>query len=306
MQAIAHSDRSGPPAVVGPAVPVRPTPSGASFRDVRQYLDLLDHVLTTGVDKSDRTGTGTRSVFGYQMRFDLADGFPVVTTKRLHLRSIIGELLWFLRGETNVRWLHERGISIWDEWADENGDLGPVYGHQWRSWPTPDGRQVDQIAGVIESIRTTPDSRRHIVSAWNVADVDRMALPPCHTMFQFYVRPAPTSAGPGAPALLDCQLYQRSADIFLGVPFNIASYALLTMMVAQLTGLEPGQFVHTLGDAHLYSNHHDQARLQLTREPFPLPRMRIAPKGAIDDFDLADFELVGYEAHPSIKAPIAV
>jgi thymidylate synthase len=269
---------------------------------VRQYLDLLDHVMTQGVDKSDRTGTGTRSVFGYQMRFDLGEGFPVVTTKRLHLRSIIGELLWFLRGDTNVRWLQERGISIWDEWADELGDLGPVYGHQWRSWPTPDGREVDQVARVIEAIRTNPDSRRHIVSAWNVADVDDMALPPCHTMFQFYVRPA----GDGGPAFLDCQLYQRSADVFLGVPFNIASYALLTMMVAQLTDLRPGHFVHTLGDAHLYSNHVEQARLQLSREPFPLPTMRITPRAAIDDYDLEDFELVGYESHPSIKAPIAV
>ncbi len=271
---------------------------------MRAYLDLLDHVLTTGVDKSDRTGTGTRSVFGHQMRFDLAEGFPVVTTKRLHLKSIIGELLWFLRGDTNVGWLRERGITIWDEWADDNGDLGPVYGHQWRSWPTPDGGHVDQIARVIESIRTNPDSRRHIVSAWNVAEVDQMALPPCHTMFQFYVRPNRTD--PAAVSFLDCQLYQRSADIFLGVPFNIASYALLTMMVAQLTDLVPGHFVHTLGDAHLYSNHVEQAHLQLTREPFALPTMRIAPKHAIDDFDLADFELVGYEAHPSIKAPIAV
>jgi thymidylate synthase len=269
---------------------------------VRQYLDLLDHVMTQGVDKSDRTGTGTRSVFGYQMRFDLGEGFPVVTTKRLHLRSIIGELLWFLRGDTNVRWLQERGISIWDEWADELGDLGPVYGHQWRSWPTPDGREVDQVARVIEAIRTNPDSRRHIVSAWNVADVDDMALPPCHTLCQFSVRPA----GDGGPAFLDCQLYQRSADVFLGVPFNIASYALLTMMVAQLTDLRPGHFVHTLGDAHLYSNHVEQARLQLSREPFPLPTMRITPRAAIDDYDLEDFELVGYESHPSIKAPIAV
>jgi thymidylate synthase len=269
---------------------------------VRQYLDLLDHVMTTGVDKSDRTGTGTRSVFGYQMRFDLTDGFPVVTTKRLHLRSIIGELLWFLRGDTNVRWLQERGISIWDEWADDLGDLGPVYGHQWRSWPTPDGREVDQIAKVIDAIRTNPDSRRHVVSAWNVADVDDMALPPCHTMFQFYVRPAPD----GGVAFLDCQLYQRSADIFLGVPFNIASYALLTMMVAQLTDLRPGHFVHTLGDAHLYSNHLEQAALQLTRAPYPLPTMQITPRAGIDDYDLDDFELVGYQFHPSIKAPIAV
>lgn len=278
---------------------------------MRQYLDLLDHVLTTGVDKPDRTGTGTRSVFGYQMRFDLTGGFPVLTTKKLHLRSIIGELLWFLRGDTNVRWLQERGITIWDEWADANGDLGPVYGHQWRSWPTPDGRTVDQIAGVIEAIRRNPDSRRHIVSAWNVADVDKMALPPCHTMFQFYVRPAAGPAGPdaasgGQAAFLDCQLYQRSADIFLGVPFNIASYALLTMIVAQLTGLRPGHFVHTLGDAHLYSNHMEQARLQLTRTPGPLPTMRIAPRESIDAYDLDDFELVGYVAAPSIKAPIAI
>ena len=252
--------------------------------------------MTTGTDKSDRTGTGTRSVFGYQMRFDLSEGFPVLTTKKLHLKSIIGELLWFLRGDSNVKWLQDRGITIWDEWADENGDLGPVYGYQWRSWPTPDGRHVDQIAKVIESIRTNPDSRRHIVSAWNVADVDSMALPPCHTMFQFYV----------ANGRLSCQLYQRSADIFLGVPFNIASYALLTMMVAQVCELEPGDFVHTLGDAHLYSNHVDQATLQLTREPRPLPTMRITPGKDIDQFDLDDFELVGYDPHPSIKAPIAV
>ena len=270
---------------------------------MRQYLDLLDHVLTHGQEKSDRTGTGTISVFGHQMRFDLADGFPALTTKRLHLRSIIGELLWFLRGDTNVAWLHERGITIWDEWADANGDLGPIYGYQWRSWPTPDGRHVDQIARVIDQIRTNPDSRRLVVSAWNVADVDRMALPPCHTMFQFYVAPA----GPDGKRRLSCQLYQRSADIFLGVPFNIASYALLTQMVAQLTGLEPGEFVHTLGDAHLYLNHLDQARLQLTREPHPLPRMLITPgKTDIDAFDLDDFELVDYVAHPSIKAPISV
>jgi len=283
--------------------------------NVRQYLDLLDRVLADGVTKSDRTGTGTMSVFGHQMRFDLADGFPVLTTKRLHLRSIIGELLWFLRGDTNVRWLQERGITIWDEWADERGDLGPVYGYQWRSWPTPDGRQVDQIAHVVEAIRRNPDSRRHIVSAWNVADVESMALPPCHALFQFYVRPDVSPAALEAaargehtayPAFLDCQLYQRSADIFLGVPFNIASYALLTAMVAQVTGLRPGHFVHTLGDAHLYLNHLDQARLQLTREPRPLPTLRLTPGLGLDEFDLADVELVGYDPHPGIKAPIAV
>ncbi|HNV13863.1 MAG TPA: thymidylate synthase [Dermatophilaceae bacterium] len=282
---------------------------------MRQYLDLLDRVLADGVTKSDRTGTGTMSVFGHQMRFDLAEGFPVLTTKRLHLRSIIGELLWFLRGDTNVRWLQERGITIWDEWADERGDLGPVYGYQWRSWPTPDGRQVDQIAHVVEAIRRNPDSRRHIVSAWNVADVESMALPPCHALFQFYVRPDVSPAALEAaargehtayPAFLDCQLYQRSADIFLGVPFNIASYALLTAMVAQVTGLRPGHFVHTLGDAHLYLNHLDQARLQLTREPRPLPTLRLTPSLGLDEFDLADVELVGYDPHPGIKAPIAV
>jgi thymidylate synthase len=275
----------------------------ARLRTVRQYLDLLDHVLTHGQEKSDRTGTGTLSVFGHQMRFDLADGFPAMTTKKLHLRSIIGELLWFLRGDTNVRWLQERGISIWDEWADKDGDLGPIYGYQWRSWPTPDGRRVDQIAKVIEQIRTNPDSRRLIVSAWNVADVDDMALPPCHTMFQFYVSPP----GPDGRRRLSCQLYQRSADIFLGVPFNIASYALLTQMVAQLTDLEPGEFVHTLGDAHLYLNHLEQARTQLTRTPHALPTMRINPdKHDIDEFDLDDFELLDYVAEPGIKAPIAV
>ena len=264
---------------------------------MRQYLDLLTRVLDEGTTKSDRTGTGTLSVFGHQMRFDLAEGFPAVTTKRLHMRSVIGELLWFLRGETNVGWLQERGISIWDEWADEAGELGPVYGHQWRSWPTPDGRSVDQIAAVIEQIRTNPDSRRHIVSAWNVGDLEAMALPPCHALFQFYV----------ADGRLSCQLYQRSGDVFLGVPFNIASYALLTMMVAQVCDLEPGDFVHTLGDAHLYLNHLDQARLQLTREPRPLPRLRLNPeRRSIDAFDLADFELVGYDPHPGIKAPIAV
>ena len=264
---------------------------------VRQYLDLLSHVLENGTPKGDRTGTGTLSVFGQQMRFDLAQGFPAMTTKKLHMKSVVGELIWFLRGDTNVRWLQERGIKIWDEWADEHGELGPVYGHQWRSWPTPDGRSVDQITAVVDSIRTNPDSRRHIVSAWNVADIESMALPPCHTMFQFYV----------ADGRLSCQLYQRSADIFLGVPFNIASYALLTMMVAQVCELEPGDFVHTLGDAHLYVNHLDQARLQLTREPRDLPQLRINPeRKGIDDFIESDLELVGYDPHPGIKAPIAV
>ena len=264
---------------------------------VRQYLDLLSHVLEDGTTKGDRTGTGTLSVFGHQMRFDLAQGFPALTTKRLHMKSVVGELIWFLRGDTNVRWLQERGVKIWDEWADENGELGPIYGHQWRSWPTPDGRSVDQIATVIESIRTNPDSRRHIVSAWNVADIESMALPPCHTMFQFYV----------ADGRLSCQLYQRSADVFLGVPFNIASYALLTMMFAQVCELEPGDFVHTLGDAHLYLNHLDQARLQLTREPRALPQLRINPdRKAIDDFVQSDVELIGYDPHPGISAPIAV
>jgi thymidylate synthase len=264
---------------------------------VRQYLDLLDHVLRNGTEKADRTGTGTLSVFGHQMRFDLGAGFPALTTKRLHMRSVVSELLWFLRGSTNVEWLHEQGVTIWDEWADAKGELGPVYGYQWRSWPTPDGRHVDQIANVIESIRTAPDSRRHLVSAWNVSDLDRMALPPCHTMFQFYV----------ADGRLSCQLYQRSADVFLGVPFNIASYSLLTLMVAQVTGLLPGDFVHTLGDAHLYLNHLDQAREQLTREPRPLPTMTLNPdRRSIDEFELGDFTLSGYDPHPTIKAPIAV
>ncbi len=264
---------------------------------MRQYLDLLREVLDDGMVRDDRTGTGTRSVFGRQLRYDLADGFPVLTTKRLHLRSIIVELLWFLRGDTNVAFLHRHGVSIWDEWADEQGDLGPVYGSQWRSWPTPDGGSIDQIAAVIERIRTEPHSRRLIVSAWNVAEVDSMALPPCHTLFQFYV----------ASGRLSCQLYQRSGDLFLGVPFNIASYSLLLMMVAQACGLEAGEFVHTFGDAHLYSNHMDQAREQLTREPRPLPRMRLnRDVGSVFDFTLDDFELVGYEPHPPIRAPIAV
>ncbi len=264
---------------------------------MRQYLDLLREVLEEGVVRDDRTGTGTRSVFGRQLRYDLADGFPVLTTKRLHLRSIIVELLWFLRGDTNIDFLHRHGVSIWDEWADEHGDLGPVYGSQWRSWPTQDGRSIDQIAAVIERIRSEPTSRRLIVSAWNVAEVDSMALPPCHTLFQFYV----------AGGRLSCQLYQRSGDLFLGVPFNIASYSLLLMMVAQACGLKAGEFVHTFGDAHLYSNHVDQAREQLTREPRPLPRMRLNPDvGSVFDFTLDDFELVGYEPHPPIRAPIAV
>ena len=264
---------------------------------MQQYLTLLSDILERGTDKSDRTGTGTRSIFGYQMRFDLSEGFPLVTTKKLHLKSIIYELLWFIRGETNVRWLQERGVTIWDEWADENGDLGPVYGSQWRSWPAPDGRHIDQLQNVIDQIRAKPDSRRHIVSAWNPAEVDNMALPPCHALFQFYV----------ADGKLSCQLYQRSADTFLGVPFNIASYALLTHMVAQVTGLGVGDFVHTLGDAHIYSNHFEQARLQLTREPRPLPKLVMNPeRKRIEDFVYEDFAFEGYDPHPAIKAPIAV
>ena len=262
-----------------------------------QYHELLQRVLDEGTEKSDRTGTGTLSVFGHQMRFDLTAGFPVVTTKKVHLRSVIAELFWFLRGSTNVGWLQEQGVTIWDEWADESGDLGPIYGYQWRSWPTPSGEHVDQIERVVRSIRENPDSRRHIVSAWNVADVEDMALPPCHTLFQFYV----------ADGRLSCQLYQRSADIFLGVPFNIASYALLTMMMAQVTDLLPGEFIITLGDAHLYLNHLDQARLQLTRQPLPLPRMELNPEVRdIFAFRFEDFQLVNYQAHPHIKAPVAV
>jgi thymidylate synthase len=264
---------------------------------VRQYLDLLRHILDHGVAKADRTGTGILSVFGYQARFDLREGFPLLTTKRLHLRSIIHELLWFLAGDTNVRSLHRHKVTIWDEWADADGELGPIYGEQWRRWPAPDGGQVDQIARVIEGIRANPDSRRHLVSAWNVGELDRMALPPCHAMFQFWV----------AEGGLSCQLYQRSADVFLGVPFNIASYALLTMMVAQVCGLQPRDFVHTFGDAHLYSNHVDQARLQLGRQPRPLPEMRLNPEvRSIFDFRYEDFELAGYDPHPHIPAPIAV
>ncbi|MFN7010134.1 MAG: thymidylate synthase [Allorhizobium sp.] len=264
---------------------------------MKQYLDLLRHVMENGSDRGDRTGTGTRSVFGYQMRFDLSQGFPVTTTKKLHLRSIIHELLWFLRGDTNIAYLKENGVTIWDEWADENGDLGPVYGAQWRSWPDGEGGQIDQIANLVAGIRKNPNSRRHIVSAWNPAEVDEMALPPCHCLFQFYV----------ADGKLSCQLYQRSADIFLGVPFNIASYALLTMMVAQVTDLEPGDFVHTFGDAHLYANHFEQARLQLSRTPKPLPVMRLNPEVRdLFAFRFEDFSLEGYEADPSIKAPIAV
>jgi len=274
---------------------------------MRQYLDLLDHILTRGIDKADRTGTGTRSIFGYQMRFDLAAGFPLVTTKKLHVKSIIHELLWFLAGDTNIRYLNDHGVHIWDEWADpRTGDLGPVYGHQWRSWPAPDGTSIDQISELIENIRTDPDSRRLIVSAWNVAEVHKMKLPPCHTLFQFYIS---GGGGGGAEGRLSCQLYQRSADVFLGVPFNIASYALLTMMVAHVTGHEPGEFIHTFGDAHLYSNHIEQAREQLTRTPRALPTMRLNPgagAASMFDFRFEDFELLNYDPHPHIKAPVAV
>lgn len=265
---------------------------------MRQYLDLMQHILDHGTDKPDRTGTGTRSVFGYQMRFDLAAGFPLLTTKKLHTRSIIYELLWFLGGRRDVQWLQERGVKIWDAWADpETGDLGPIYGYQWRSWPTPDGGHVDQIAEVVQSIRERPHSRRHMVCAWNVGQIEAMALPPCHALFQFYV----------ADGRLSCQLYQRSADVFIGVPFNIASYALLTMMVAQVSDLEPGEFVHTFGDAHLYHNHFDQAREQLTRQPRPLPTMRLNPAvRSIFEFQFEDFTLEGYDPHPHIPAPVAV
>jgi thymidylate synthase len=264
---------------------------------MKQYLELMRHVRDTGARKEDRTGTGTLSVFGHQMRFDLGEGFPLVTTKKCHLKSIIHELLWFLSGDTNVKYLQDNGVRIWNEWADEEGNLGPVYGYQWRSWPTAGGGHIDQISRVIEQIRNTPDSRRMIVSAWNVGEIDNMALPPCHMMFQFYV----------ADGRLSCQLYQRSADIFLGVPFNIASYALLTMMIAQVCDLAPGDFVHTLGDAHLYTNHLEQANEQLSRKPYPLPVMKINPEvKSIFDFNFEDFELVGYEAHPHIKAVVAV
>jgi thymidylate synthase len=264
---------------------------------MQQYLDLMRHVMHHGVRKDDRTGTGTLSVFGHQMRFDLTQGFPLLTTKKVHTKSIIYELLWFLRGDTNIRYLKDHGVSIWNEWANEKGDLGPVYGAQWRSWPAPDGRHIDQISQVARAIRENPDSRRLIVSAWNVSEIERMALPPCHLLFQFYV----------AQGRLSCQLYQRSADIFLGVPFNIASYALLTMMMAQATGLKPGEFVHTLGDAHLYLNHLAQVDTQLAREPRPLPSLRLNPeKTSLFDFDFDDFELLNYDPHPSIKAPVAV
>ena len=264
---------------------------------MQAYLDLLQRILDTGVEKGDRTGTGTLSVFGHQMRFDLGEGFPLVTTKKVHTRSVFAELLWFLRGDTNVKWLQDRGVTIWDEWADENGDLGPVYGYQWRSWPAPDGRHIDQLAAVIDGIRADPDSRRHVVSAWNVADLPRMALAPCDALFHFYV----------ADGRLSCQLYQRSGDLFLGVPFNIASYALLTHMVAQVSGLEVGDFVHTLGDAHLYLNHLDQAREQLTREPRALPELRLDPAcRSLDDFTPESVQVLGYDPHPAIRAPIAV
>jgi thymidylate synthase len=266
-------------------------------RIMKQYLDLLDHVLKNGTEKQDRTGTGTISVFGYQMRFNLGEGFPVLTTKKLHLKSIIHELLWFLTGDTNIKYLTDNGVRIWNEWADENGDLGHIYGYQWRSWPTPDGGHIDQISEVVNSIRNNPDSRRHLVSAWNVGELDKMNLPPCHLLFQFYV----------ADGKLSCQLYQRSCDVFLGVPFNIASYALLTMMMAQATGLQPGDFVWTGGDVHIYQNHLEQVKLQLTREPMKLPQMKINPEvKSIFDFKFDDFELAGYESHPHIPGKVSV
>jgi thymidylate synthase len=269
---------------------------------MQEYLQLLQKIINTGVDKSDRTGTGTRSLFGYQMRFDLQNGFPLVTTKKLHLKSIIYELLWFLKGDTNVEYLQKHGVRIWDEWADENGNLGPVYGKQWRSWDGANGKTVDQVSELIEQLKTNPDSRRLIISAWNVADLPEMKLMPCHCLFQFYTRPAE-----GGKRKLSCQLYQRSADVFLGVPFNIASYALLTMMMAQVCDMEPGEFVHSFGDVHLYKNHFEQAELQLSRTPFPLPQMRLNPEiKNIFDFKFEDFELVNYQSHPGIKAPVAV
>jgi len=275
---------------------------------MQQYLDLVKHIIETGTDKSDRTGTGTRSVFGYQMRFSLADGFPLVTTKKCHLKSIIYELLWFLQGDTNIQYLKEHNVKIWDEWADENGDLGPVYGKQWRSWQGADGVQVDQVKELIHTLKTNPDSRRMIISAWNVAELPKMKLMPCHCLFQFYTSPpTPLQKERGGRRRLSCQLYQRSADVFLGVPFNIASYALLTMMIAQVCDMDPGEFVHSFGDVHLYNNHFEQANLQLTRTPFPLPQMKINP--AVKDifnFTFEDFELLNYESHPAIKAPVAV
>lgn len=264
---------------------------------MKQYIDLLKHVMQEGTFKSDRTGTGTRSVFGYQMRYDLSEGFPILTTKKLHLRSIVYELLWFLRGDTNIKYLNDNGVSIWNEWADENGDLGPIYGHQWRSWEGADGKTIDQIEQVVESLKNNPDSRRHIICAWNVGQIDEMALPPCHALFQFYV----------ADGRLSCQLYQRSADIFLGVPFNVASYALFTMMMAHVTGYKLGDFVHTLGDAHIYANHFEQVKLQLTRSPYDLPKMQLNPEVKnIFDFKFEDFELLDYQSHPHIKGMVAI
>ncbi len=273
---------------------------------MQQYLDLLQHILDTGVHKSDRTGTGTQSCFGYQMRFDLRKGFPLVTTKKLHVKSIIHELLWFLKGETNIAYLKEHGVKIWDEWADKNGELGPVYGKQWRSWEGVDGKTIDQISDLVEQIKKNPDSRRLIISAWNVADLPKMALMPCHTIFQFYVAPSDSPEGKGR-STLSCQLYQRSADVFLGVPFNIASYALLTLMIAQVCDLEPGEFIHTFGDVHIYSNHLEQVKLQLSRKPYPLPVMKLNPSVKnIFDFQYEDFTLENYQSHPAIKAAVAI